>query len=405
MKYKAYLLIVSLVVILLSSQSCYTLYNYKVIDVEILEPAKVKLPGDYLNVAVRYNNVNVPWNPKFATYSINNEEQVDSINLDSLASLEYFNQFVLSLKQEQFYDSVYTLKAENYAHTGVIDNIRRNQLTLPADSIKDLESEKFASLVSSVVLSEMLDKVEPQPQAIQQTKTLKPEYGLYSNEELAKISDTCHADLLLSLDVFYTKNISEYNKRENKAFSTVFVNYYWSAYDLKRQKLSFHIVKTDTISWSAGEFNEHFAYEDVPQRKDAVLNAANIAGTQTVEYIIPHWKNVERMYYQLENAELKQTKALIINGKWLEAAEIWKANIDNPNQKIAAISMFNMAIACEMNDELDAALDWVVQSYHILGEKDKSHAAICKGYIDLLAQRKQDRKLIVQQFTFDSSNL
>lgn len=42
-------------------------------------------------------------------------------------------------------------------------------------------------------------------------------------------------------------------------------------------------------------------------------------------------------------------------------------------RKIAATSKFNMALACEMLNQLDAAVDWAVQSYHVFGQKNPVH--------------------------------
>jgi hypothetical protein len=42
-------------------------------------------------------------------------------------------------------------------------------------------------------------------------------------------------------------------------------------------------------------------------------------------------------------------------------------------RKIAATSKFNMALTCEMLNQLDAAVDWAVQSYHVFGQKNPVH--------------------------------
>ena len=61
--------------------------------------------------------------------------------------------------------------------------------------------------------------------------------------------------------------------------------------------------------------------------------------------LTPRWEFVQRMYYRSGHVEMKKTEKMISEGKWLEAAAIWKANIDNKNKNIAAKSMFNLAPA------------------------------------------------------------
>ncbi len=83
----------------------------------------------------------------------------------------------------------------------------------------------------------------------------------------------------------------------------------------------------------------------------------------------------------------------------MEAAEIWKANVNNPNKYIAAKCKFNMGLVCEMEGNLEAAVDWVVQSFHVLGAKNKEHYYNCTNYINILALRKIDIKKIDLQFS------
>jgi hypothetical protein len=103
------------------------------------------------------------------------------------------------------------------------------------------------------------------------------------------------------------------------------------------------------------------------------------------------------MYYHSGNVELSKTDKLIEQGEWLKAAEIWKANIDNKNKKIAAKSMFNLALANEMSGNLDAAIDWAVKSFQVFEQKNEIHYQNCMEYIQIIGQRKLDIKTIDKQ--------
>ena len=70
---------------------------------------------------------------------------------------------------------------------------------------------------------------------------------------------------------------------------------------------------------------------------------------------------------------------------------------------IAAKCMYNMAVACEMNDQLEPALEWAVKSYHVFGEKNEVHASNCREYIQILGQRKVDKSF--NRFTIGQSQL
>ena len=220
-----------------------------------------------------------------------------------------------------------------------------------------------------------------------------------SNDKgIETIADTCSADVLLSLDHFYTRNGVTYFSYNNTAHEAVEVHYSWTAYDLNSKKLVFHFSRGDTISWSHGPEYKKPAMKKLPPRRDAVLNAADIAGCNTAEFLVPHWKTVQRMIYNLGHPELQAAKQLVEQGKWLEAAEVWKRHVDSKNKTIEAACKYNMAVASEMNDKIDLALNWVVDSYHVFGEKNEIHALNCRDYIRILSLRMRDVNIMEQQF-------
>ena len=79
-----------------------------------------------------------------------------------------------------------------------------------------------------------------------------------------------------------------------------------------------------------------------------------------------------------------------LNNEWLKAAEIWNKLSKNKNPRIAAKACYNMALACEMEGKLDAAIDWLVQSYSTLKENNEEHKQNCQRYLAVLALRKKE---------------
>jgi hypothetical protein len=244
------------------------------------------------------------------------------------------------------------------------------------------------------------------------TKYIDTEYGLYSKNDIEQIADTTGADLLISLDwfaaldgIFSLKYSNELNDSLLKgnakyrvvnfaATEAVHIMPVWNFYDLKKQELIFSYRKKDTIKWEEPAYKLNEAKRVLPPRQDAIYNAADIAGTNFAEFLIPHWMEVERMYYNLGQIEMKKADELVKQNRWLEAAEIWKKNISNKNKKTAAKSMYNMALACEVNGQMDAAIDWAVKSFYTLQNKDELHSQNCQNYIRVLGKRKLDIKRI-----------
>jgi hypothetical protein len=129
--------------------------------------------------------------------------------------------------------------------------------------------------------------------------------------------------------------------------------------------------------------------------------ASEISGAQFADFLVPNWIEVERVYYSPWMKELKVTPKLVSEGEWKKAAGYWKPYTSDKNKKTAARSMYNMAVAAEMENQTDAAIDWLVRSYHLLQEKDPVHKEICENYLQVLTQRKLDIKQINVQFTRD----
>lgn len=381
--------------VIILATGCNTLYNSRMIDIDIMEPAQVKLPDGYQNLAIRYNNANIAWNPQTAAYFSDGNEIPDSTNLDSIASKVYFDIFLATLKEQQFFNSINELDAADYSQTRIVDTLKTPEFNF---SDSTLEMADYTSEIGVFSLASEIRKSKPSPSVITGKKYLDREFGLYAKTDIDAIADSTSADVLLSFDHFYTLDGLAYFSHEYTARRAVQVHYSWTGYDLKNRKLAFHFAKADTIFWSNYAELKKEALAGLPPRKDAVLNAADIAGENTANFLVPHWTTVERMIYESGNVDLKPAQQLAIEGRWLEAAELWKKNVNNPNKNIAAKCKYNMAVACEMNDELEAALNWAVESYHVFGEKNKIHAANCRDYIRILSQRKLDVSIMEQQF-------
>ena len=394
-------------VFLAALQSCNTLYNTKVISIQVLVPGKAKIPKDYTKLAVKYNNCNIALNPLFAGYFEDTTLIMDTKNVDSIASLVYFDVFTDFVSSQNNFDSVIVLEPSDLGKVTVSDSLVMNRLKQnTTDSVKtgciNPEVLKITHLVNSF---------KSTGSGKDTTLLIDPGFGFYTRTGLEEIAQQTNADIFLSFDFFaaidgiyspdyylsYPDNLKknyliEVNRHTAEELVYIYSN--WNIYDLKKLELSFAYRKIDTINWVEPAYNFREAKRVLPPRKDAILNAADMAGTQMGKYISPHWVDVDRMYYQSGHTELKKTDKLITEDRWLEAAEIWKKNTTNRNKKIAAKSMFNMALACEMNGEIDAAMDWAVKSYYVLGNKNEIHRFNTQQYINILGQRKLDIKKI-----------
>ena len=383
MKISGKLLFSGLLVLILLN-SCNTLNNIQTIDLEVFVPSTIILSPDYQNVAVRYNNSNFSFNKWFRESQPGIKNQKDSLNIDSIAFVSYYKSFLETLKNEQFFDSVYVIQPGDYSGFSFSDSL------FSLDSVKS-QASPFRTL--SYVLTHMKNDNEMD----KPVKYINPELGLYTRNNLDKIADSTRCDILFSLDLLSASYGMEFDSELNSGYSVVYNMTFWNFYDLKEKKIVYQYNQIDTVTWQSPGVTFAKAENYMPEKDSAIIEAASISGISFAESLTPHWEFVQRMYYQSGHIDLKKTDNLILEGKWLEAAAIWKANIDNKNKNIAAKSMFNLALACEMEGELDAAIEWAVRSYHVFGPKNKLHAENCQNYIRIISVRKRDLKIIERQ--------
>lgn len=370
---------------------CNTLYNNKTIGIEILVPAKVIFPEKIDTIAIRFNNFNATYNPNFAAYIENGKQLVDTINTDSAAAEVYYRNFIQTLNTSTYFNSIYEIERIDYSKFFLSDSLlKMNFIELEDSSNSILIPDEYEPVTNFWSLA---GEFQPQKEN-SVVRYLDPLLGLYSREELIQLADSTNSKILLSLDYFGTVDRKYALDRQKTAeLFDVFVIAYWNFYDLKNLRLSYYYDRVDTVTWDFRERIEIF-----PPRKEAIQKASEISAVQFAGFLIPHWIAVERLYYRSGQIDLKKTDALVAEGKWLEAAEIWRKHVDNPNKNIAAKCRFNMALACEMLGHLDAAVDWAVQSYHVFGQKNPVHEQNSLEYINILNQRKMDIKRIEYQF-------
>jgi len=96
-------------------------------------------------------------------------------------------------------------------------------------------------------------------------------------------------------------------------------------------------------------------------------------------------------------------RLLLMNGEYVKAAEIYNRETKNKNRNIAAKAKYNMALVCEMEGEIDAAIDWLVSAYSAHKQNNEEHKFNCKQYGELLAMRKKEIEKLAKQVRNDAN--
>jgi hypothetical protein len=394
MKHKFNLLVIILLVFLF--QGCNTMYNFRFINIEVVEPGKFYFPEKYSSAAIIYNNTYTSFNKDDAIYIFDNQINNNIKNNEGIVYKDYFSSFVFNLRNQVYFDSVVFLEPVNYKNVIFSDSL----INFKNDSLLNIKISTDSINVASVILASLLTNRPADTLLNTEKKFIDPFFGLYSESDLKKISDSTNTDILISLD-FYKMADARTNIRLNSDMYFGEINFFsfglWNFYDLKNKKPLYYYIHNDTIKWEATAYFKDELIQSLPTRENAILSGAFISGENFAGILVPKWVSVERLYYISGQVDLIPAERLINEGKWEEAVFIWEKHMNNPNKNIAAKCLFNLGIASEMAGDFDEAINWIVQSYHVFGNNNTVHAENCMDYINILGQRKADLILLEEQ--------
>ena len=174
------------------------------------------------------------------------------------------------------------------------------------------------------------------------------------------------------------------------AYREITIESGWRIYDLKNKKIIDENKFTEYKEFSAWANSPKEAQMSLLSQGSAIRESGVFAGKQYGFRISPIWIKARRTYFKGKHDDLKLAKQYVEKGDWDSAITIWKDLVNSADEKIARRSAYNMAIASEIKDGLDAAIEWAKKAQN-LGEK-KAY-----NYINVLNRRKMDKEKLKQQ--------
>ena len=155
----------------------------------------------------------------------------------------------------------------------------------------------------------------------------------------------------------------------------------WSVFEASSQNLLERYLYADTVIWSSDVYQVMERTIELPSPEKAYMEAFYWAGNGYGKRIVSTWDQVERFYYCTNNDMMKKACLEATNNNWREAAIIWKELAGHKDKKLAAKAAFNMALVCELEDRLELAQNWVINSFLL----NKTWAS--EEYLEILNRR------------------
>jgi len=336
MKMLIYLLKISCTVLLFISFSCST---YKSIQLQVLKPAKIKIPGN-INKILLINHAVL----RKSTFKSQEDKTIKNENNDSIRTSEYFNGLCDILSNSPRFETF-------------------NEIPIYINKLN--YNDRFKSLEWQVIEKLCKDSSADAAIVLENFQVIySPKVPLHYYEDYGYLKGTLEMD--------------------NSAL--------WKIYVPSNSKIEDDFLETDTLYWDGYGNDEPQVLEQLPDLNDAVYQSCFYAGKKYGQRIAQTWETRNRYVIYCNNKDFKMAYMLAIQDKWEEAIELWKKYPYGRRKRLAAFAAYNLAVASETLDHIDLALDWASKSYFL------DNNTFVENYINILEKRKVDKDIIEDQF-------
>lgn len=329
------------------------------------------------------------------------------ITISGIISLLFFSSCVTinEFPIEVFQPAKITLPAEIKNVTVVARNLKYNNDTLQNYYSKDFRRIKdktpvnidsltvkacLDSLSAKLLAQKRFDKITILPVSsfpVKYVKNINPP----SKNLIRKISSDTNADALILLDMYsgFYSIFADNSRKEAKVVTASI----WTIYDASKLQIINHTSLVDTLYWDGLNESGSYSQSRIPNKKAALEIAAGLAGLSYSKNIVPNWAKVYRNTLSYNKADFKKAAELAGKNKWDEASVLWEKYTTSRNKRQQIQALFNLAIASEMEGNIDTASDLISKALKVstspfyLTENE-----ILKKYSAVLAKRKIELK-------------
>jgi len=164
------------------------------------------------------------------------------------------------------------------------------------------------------------------------------------------------------------------------------------AYVSGRSAPLFSISKTDTICWVV---SPELTFGQIIQE------ASDFAATLPVSYLLPHWKEMNRYYFDGGNMEMRDAGVYIREQNWEGAAALWQKLHDGRKGKVKMRAAYNLALNYELQGDYERAKEYLDTALSLASEGSWEHQLIEYYRLQLDEQARENRMLQIQMKRFE----
>ena len=165
----------------------------------------------------------------------------------------------------------------------------------------------------------------------------------------------------------------------------------WKIYFPAEQRIIDQKIYNDSKTWINTSDAPKKAEQGLPMKDNAVSQSGFYAGKQFANRISPRWIWVNRVYFVKGIPDFEEARRLVKINDWKGASELWLKHVKDSGPKIAGYACYNMALASELDGNLEIAIDWAKKAN--VDYKNKK----ALNYMNTLQRRLDDQNRLDEQ--------
>ena len=323
--------------LILATTSCTV---YKEYPIDVYKPGAIAVPPNVKNIAMISRNFKYNNDTLQHYYKVDNtikKAKGDPENLDSMLVNYCLNELALNLKNKNNYNRIHIFPEVFKPHSG----------------------SKLPSI----------------------------DFDLIN-----KLTTETETDLVISLETFSYFYSEYYSGTGIPKPREVITGSVWAVYDPAAKKIIERKTMIDTLYWNAYDDKGNYQKNSkLPPRLTALKIATQMAGENYSKRFFASWENVKRMYSVPPPPDFAAAEKYLLKGDWDNAIMLWKRYAADKNGKMAINARYNLALAYEMKDDLNSAIQWLAAAQQIAADyRSKDNLKMIAAYQKVLAQRKKE---------------
>ncbi len=195
-------------------------------------------------------------------------------------------------------------------------------------------------------------------------------------DQVKAFTTAFNTDAVLSLDYFKTSVSAEFGQQSwfdinaqnyiPSFYAIMRIGYtaHFRVYNPENKEINNSYLIYDTLLWETRGLDLKNMFRQFTTVKQGLAEAGIDAALKLSEKIAPAWKPTPRAFFTKGHNLLRQTKSLVQGNDWQAAMDLWTGLLEKTSSKSLRSKLeFNMALASEMQGDLNEAIRWGVESY------------------------------------------